>query len=94
MNLGKQENMTLAQRIQLFEREMVARSSPKVSASYEASCLFHSSRALEEVGGIEGIDPVLSSLLLNELKVRGINSSMGSSLETKLVEVYDELKNR
>ncbi len=92
LRVGRNQTLSLCQRIQNFEREMVARSSPKVLASYEASGLLHSPAILEESYTIEGADADLSLEILEELDAQGIDASRGEELETLLRETRDRLK--
>jgi hypothetical protein len=70
---------------------MVARTSPKVSASNEASATLHSAAALEVEYEMEGLSADLTAALLHTLQVQGIGASLGAELESKMIEVYSSL---
>lgn len=88
---GKKLSLSLSQRLQNFEREMVARSSPKVQASHEANNLLHSPEVLQVEYGFEGIDPKLSAILLEEVEKNEITSSLGENLETTVIDLFQQI---
>lgn len=89
--LGKYLSLSISQRIQNFEREVVARSSPKVQASHEANSLLHSPEAIEVDYGFEGVDPKLSTILSKEIEKNNINSSYGENLEPIIINLFQEI---
>lgn len=70
---------------------MVARVSPKVQASFEASCFLHSAAVLEETHVIEGTDMSMSEKILSRFRDEGIKSST-ENLESELIKVYSEMR--
>lgn len=91
MHLGRQQSLSLCQRISNFEREMVARSSPKVLASYEASCRLHSSAILDETYTIEGADTNLSMKIIEQLEMEGIGAERAEELEALLIRIHKQI---
>lgn len=89
--IDKYSSLSLAQRIQNFEREMVARSSPKVQASHKANSLLHSPEVLSIEYGFEGVDSKLSKELLEEIEKREINANLSENLESVVIEIFHQI---
>lgn len=91
--VGRQHTLSLCQRIQNYEREMVARSTPKVLASHEASGRLHSPEILNEPFTIEGVDPDISAKILNQFEAEGIGADYGAdALESLLISKFQQIR--
>jgi hypothetical protein len=84
--------MGISQRIQNFEREMIARTTPKVQASFEASAFLHSPAVLEKGYQVEGVDQLTSNEIICQLEMRGIDSTRGEELEKLMIDIFHEMK--
>jgi hypothetical protein len=70
---------------------MVARTSSKVQASFEASCFLHSPAVLEETHVIEGTDLSVSEEILRRFHDQGITSRT-ENLESVLLQTFRQIK--
>ena len=91
------DSKNILTRIRCFEREMLSRTLPKVSASREAANMLHNQDILEDSELIQGIFTKHTDLLL-ALKMRDVKAQLGEKLEQRAVEVYrmllDEAKTK
>jgi salicylate hydroxylase len=92
LGVGRKQPLAISQRIQNFEREMIARTSPKVQASFEASAFLHSPAVLDKGYEIEGADHRTSREILRQLEEQGITSTRGEELERLMVDIFCQLK--
>jgi 2-polyprenyl-6-methoxyphenol hydroxylase-like FAD-dependent oxidoreductase len=77
-----------------FEREMVARTSQKVSDSFEASQRYHEPIDLSTSNDyvIDGLSSELSQRVIKVLEERGIGAYDNEQLENKVIDVVNELR--
>jgi hypothetical protein len=76
-------------KIRCFEREMNARTAPKVIASHEAALYLHSPAVLKENFGIAGaksLDPERYTTLLDKLRIAGVNASLNEKLDAAMID--------
>mmetsp|Transcript_14871 Transcript_14871/g.26715 ORF Transcript_14871/g.26715 Transcript_14871/m.26715 type:complete len:187 (+) Transcript_14871:330-890(+) len=78
--------------VSCFEREMVARSAPKVEASREACAIFHSPQALFTTDGFAGVPKKSVGEFLSKLKAHGIGATWEGKLDAKIKEVLKVLR--
>lgn len=78
-------------RLRCFEREMVARSAPKVAGSREAAEALHSPAVLTDNFGVEGVKAEMSATLIKKLTELRIGAHLSQDLEAKLKSVIDEV---
>lgn len=72
---------SLATRLRCFEREMLARTAPKVLASREAALRLHSPECVDEPHGIEGLDDITSRKVLEALRTSNIGAHLSGDLD-------------
>lgn len=79
-------------RLRCFEREMIARTTPKVSASREAAHLYHSPEALEIEFGFEGLTSAQSLSLMAALEEANITAALGDQMQLRIVALAEKIK--
>eukprot|EP01041_Mallomonas_annulata_P007670 gene7670-15702_t len=78
----------LLTRMRCFEREMIARTAPKVAASRLAASQYHSNSALnDEKYGIEGVPVAIQGDVISHLRTHGITAHMGGDLEKQVANM-------
>ncbi len=75
-------------RLRCFEREMVARASSKAKGSRDAAHHLHSSGALQDVYGIEGValSDVTAHGLVSKLREERVNAALSAELDSRMKE--------
>jgi 2-polyprenyl-6-methoxyphenol hydroxylase-like FAD-dependent oxidoreductase len=77
--------------IACYEREMVARSAPRVLASRAGATELHCPSVLGKQGDIAGVVSARSGELLATLKSEGIGAAAGSALDDQIRDVLNQL---
>lgn len=85
------DSKNILTRIRCFEREMLSRTLPKVSASREAANTLHNQDILQDSELVQGIFTKYDTNLLAALKTRGVKAQLGDQLEQRAIEVYRSL---
>ena len=81
------DSKNILTRLRCFEREMLSRTLPKVSASREAANILHNEEILEDSELVKGFFSK-NMELLTVLRAKGVKAQLGSQLERRAVEVY------
>jgi salicylate hydroxylase len=87
---GKLTATAVRTRLRCFEREMTARSTPKVLGSRQAAAHLHQPAALDERFGIEGV-PEDAAGLLQYLRDNEVTASLGAELEPAVAHAIGKL---
>lgn len=79
-------------RLRCFEREMISRTTPKVTASRQAAQLYHSEEALGIDFGFEGLTSAQSAELVAALKRENITAALAELMEPAVIQLVDKIK--
>ena len=79
-------------RLRCFEREMIARTTPKVSASREAARYLHSHECLEAEPGIEGLDGPTARRVIASLRETKAGAALGGELDEAIRRVIESIQ--
>jgi hypothetical protein len=75
-----------------YEREMLARSSPRVLASRKAAQTYHCDKVLSEPHGIAGVDNIYLTAVKHELVARQVGAWSGANLDTEVAAAIARVK--
>lgn len=92
MRAALQNQNTVFTRLRCFEREMNARTTPKVLASREAAGHLHSPAVLDDVFGIAGVAARTAeenNKVLEYLRTAKVNANLDADLDSALKQAID-----
>lgn len=79
-------------RLRCFEREMMARVTPKVLGSRQAAQHLHSPAVLQDMYGVQGVDAVPDNVcVLQALRNRNVGAGCGEAIDEQVGKVIKEL---
>ena len=87
------DSRNILTRIRCFERVMLSRSLPKVSASREAALVLHAEKILQDTELVQGVMSK-NAELLTALTAHGVNAQLGDQLEPRAMEIYRLIKSK
>jgi hypothetical protein len=93
LNKELENQQTVFTRLRCFERDMAARTTPKVLASREAAHHLHSPAVLQDVFGIAGVRLTTSTeneAVLAKLKSANVTAALGSGIDVAMKNTLAE----